>query len=106
MRKDKHRAAVNLAIAGDEPVSLELVVLHPEVGAAVGDELIGLLERCFIEQEFDTFPGRHPTGLAMFFEAIQAPAFVGELAAALEFRQLLFKFHGGTIIAGGGSGDR
>src|ERR1043166_9229355 len=46
------------AVAGDDAVARYAVLLHPEVGGAMDDELVELLERAGIEEERDTLPRR------------------------------------------------
>ena len=46
------------AVAGDETVTVDHLFLHPEIGAAVTDQLIHLLERAFVDQEIDALARR------------------------------------------------
>ena len=43
-------APVDAAVAGDDAVARDDLLVHPEVGAAVRDELVDFLERAGIEQ--------------------------------------------------------
>ncbi len=51
LREGVDDAAVNAAVAGDHAVAGNHLLLHPEVAAAMGDELVHFLERAGIEQQ-------------------------------------------------------
>ena len=53
LAEDEHQAAVDHAVAGDDAVARHLVVGHAEVGAAVLDEHVPLLERAVVEQQLE-----------------------------------------------------
>ena len=57
--EDEDEAAFDAAVAGDEAVAEDFLLVHAEVGAAVGDQLVGLFEGAFVEQELDALAGRH-----------------------------------------------
>ena len=63
LREDEDLAAVDGAVAGDDAVAEDLLLLHAEVGAAVGDELVELDEAS---------PGR--AGASMRSRAVSLPA--------------------------------
>ena len=44
---------MDAAIAADDAVAGDNLLVHAEIPAAVGDELVELLERAFIEKELD-----------------------------------------------------
>ena len=98
--EDKHQAAFDAAVSGDEAVAVDLLLGHAEVVAAMRDQFVGLLEGAFVEQELDALAGRHLAFLVLFFTATLATAIFGELVTLLQFSQFLFKIHGGRIIAG------
>ncbi len=60
----------------------------------MGDELVGLLEGAFVEQELDAFAGRHLAQLVLAGAAFFAAAGFRGRVAALQFSQFLFKIHG------------
>ena len=94
LREDEHQPAFDAAIAGEEAVAEVLLLVHAEVGAAVGDQLVGLFEGAFVEQELDALAGRHLALLVFAGAALFASAGFGERVAALQFGQFLFQVHG------------
>ncbi len=54
------------AVAGDDAVAGNAFLFHPEVGAAMGLELVELDERAGVEQELDPLAGGHFARLALF----------------------------------------
>ncbi len=53
LAEDEDEAAVDRAVAGDDAVARDLLLRHAEVGAAVLDEHVPLLEGAGVEQEVD-----------------------------------------------------
>ncbi len=51
----------------------------------MGDELVGLFERAFVEQQQDAFAGGELALAMLAFAALCASAFFGEGVAAVEF---------------------
>ena len=62
-----------------------LLLVHAEVGAAVGDELVGLFEGAFVEQELDALARRQLALLVLARAALFAAAGFGQRVAALQF---------------------
>ena len=56
--EDEDRAAVDRAPAGDDAVAGDLVLLHAEIGRAMLDEHVELLEGAFVEEDLDALAGR------------------------------------------------
>src|SRR5271157_255186 len=92
--EDEHQAAFDAAVAGDEAVAEILLLIHAEVGAAMGDELVGLFEGAFVEQELDALACRHLALLVLACATIFATAGVSQRVTALQFGQFLFQVHG------------
>ena len=91
LREGVDRAAVDAAGAGDDAVAgNRRRLVHPEVAAAVRDELVGLLERAGIEQEVDALARRQLAGVVLLLEAVFAAA---ELGAALEILEMFDRIH-------------
>ena len=61
--EDEHRPAGNLAVAGDEAVAVDDLLVHAKVTAAVADQLVHFFESAFVEKQLDAFPGAQ---LALF----------------------------------------
>ncbi len=73
--EDENGAAVDRAPAGDHAVAGDfLALVHAEIGAAMFDEHIELLERSMIEQEFDAFARRELAARMLSLDALVAAA--------------------------------
>ncbi len=74
------------AVAGDDAVAGDALLVHAEVIAAVDDELVELLERAVVEEELDALPRRElPLGVL----AGDARFAAAELTLALAALELL-----------------
>jgi len=82
VRKDKHGATVDLAVAGDNTVGEELLFLHPEGVVSVGAELIELMEGAVIKEVVDPLAGGLFALVMLFGDA----GFTAALAGLLAFR--------------------
>ena len=82
-------------MAGDHAVAGDLLLLHPEVGAAVHDEAVHLHEGARVEEQLDPLAGGELARLVLLLDALGAAA--GERAAV----ELV---EGGLGIEGGGAG--
>ena len=100
LREDVDQPALDAAIAGDKAVAVGLLLGHAEVAAAVCDQLVGLFEGAFVEQELDALPRRHFAFFVLALAALLASAVFGQLVALLQFCDFLFEIHVGGIIAG------
>ena len=58
------------------------------------DQLVGLFEGAFVEQELDALARRHLALLVLALAALFAAAGFGERVAALQFGQFLLQIHG------------
>ncbi len=81
LREGEDLAAADQAVARDHPVAGHDLLLHPEVAAAVRDELVDLLERARIEQQLHPLARGELAGLVLALVARLAAA---ELRSALE----------------------
>ena len=63
------------AVAGDD------LLIHPEVAAPVGDELVEFLERARVEQQIDALARRQLASVVLAAQPLFSPA---EFGAALE----------------------
>ena len=91
--EQEDRAAVNRAPAGDDAVAGELGLLHAEIGGAVLDEGIELLERAFVEEDLDALARGQLAASVLRLDAGLAAALAGDLAAAFEFDKHVFHGH-------------
>ena len=66
-----------------KPSPKTLLLVHAEVGAAVRDQLVGLFEGAFVEQELDALAGRHLALLVFAGAALFSASGFGEGVAAL-----------------------
>jgi hypothetical protein len=84
LAEHEHHAPVDRAVAGHHAVAGDLLVGHAEVGAAVLDEHVPLLEGAGVEQEVDALArGELPAGV-LRLDALRA-------AAEPRLRPLLFE---------------
>ena len=74
-------------MAGDDAVARDDLVVHPEIAAAVGDELVDLFEGAGIEQQLDPLAGGQLAGGVLPLEALGAAA---QLGAAFEVVERVF----------------
>ncbi len=89
-----NQPALNAPISGDESVAVNLLLGHAEVVAAVGDELVGFLERALVEQKFNALAGRHLAFFVLALAAFGAATIFGKLVPPFKFGNLLFEVHG------------
>ena len=64
-------------MAGDDAVARDDLVGHPEVEAAVRDELVDLFEGARVEQQVDALARRQLAGRALPLEALFAASQLG-----------------------------
>ena len=83
-------AAVDAAVPGHDAVAGNDLLGHPEVAAAVGDELVDLFEAAGIEQRVDALAGREPPAVALALEPRLAAA---ELGAAVQVVEARLRIH-------------
>ena len=57
LRKDKGQAAFDLSIARHHTIPKKFLLLHSEIGAAMGDKTVQLNKRSRVEEEIDSFTG-------------------------------------------------
>src|SRR5260370_12685555 len=91
--EDQHQPALDASVTGDKTIAGNLLLGHAEVGATVRDQLVGLFEGAFIEQELDALARRHLSLAMLALPALGAPARLGDGIAALELDESLFKIH-------------
>ena len=70
LREGEHLAAVDQPVAGDDAVARDDLVVHAEIAAAVGDELVDLLERARVEQQLDALARGQLAGGVLAVEPI------------------------------------
>ena len=84
LREDGDLAAVDLAPAGDDAVSENLLPIHVEVGAAVGDEAVGLDERARVAEQLDALAGGELAGLVLLVDARSSATELGTTVELFE----------------------
>ena len=82
LREDVNQAALDAAIARDEPVAINLLLGHPEIIAAVCDQFVRLFERAFVEQELNALARRHLAFFMLAFAPLRAASVFGELISS------------------------
>ncbi len=84
---DEDRAAIDGAVAGDEAVAGDALLIHAEIGGAVGDELVRLLEGAGIEQQLNALAGGELAGAVLALAAFGAAGLFGQGVAAFQFSE-------------------
>ena len=79
-------AAVDAAVAGHHAVARDDLLGHAEVAAAVGDELVDLLEGAGIEQQVDALARGEPAAVVLPLQPLLAAAQLGAAVQVLEAR--------------------
>ncbi len=79
LAEDEDQPAVDGAVAGDDAVAGDLLLVHAEVRAAVLDEHVPFLEAALVEQQLDALAGGE---LALGVLRLDAPAPPPSLAAS------------------------
>ncbi len=87
LRIDEDRTAVDGAIAGDESIARDALLVHVEIGGAMGDELVGLFEGSWVQQELDTLARGEFAGAVLAFAALNATSFFGQGVATFQFSE-------------------
>ena len=82
--KGEHRPAVNGAPSGDHAVAGNSGLLHAELGRAVLDEHVELLERPLVHEKFQTLARGQFAALVLCVDAGFAPAGTRALPALFE----------------------
>ena len=90
LREDEDLAAVDGAVAGDHAVAEDLLLLHAEVGAAVGDEAVELDEGARVEQQVDALARGELAGLVLLVDALLAAGGEGALVELVQLAQRIF----------------
>ena len=89
LREDVDQAGVDVAVAGDEAIAGDDLLIHAEVAAAMGDELVELFEGAFVEEQFDALAGGELALLVLAVAAVVAAALLGRGVAAVELVELV-----------------
>ena len=71
-------------MAGDHAVAGHDLLLHAEVAAAMGDELVDLLEGAGVEQQIDALARRQLAGVVLAAQAVLSAAELGPALQVLE----------------------
>src|SRR5262249_34952017 len=88
----EHGAAVDRAPAGDDAIAGNPALLHAELGRAVLDEHVELLERAFVHQQLETLARGQLAPLVLRFDARVTAA--GARAGAAFFELVEDVLHG------------
>ena len=86
-----HQPAVDAAVAGDDAVAGNHLLIESEIGGAVGDEAVELDEAALVEQQIEPLAGGELALLVLLRDARRSPALLREGLAVME---LLEKFPG------------
>ena len=86
----EHLTPVDQAVAGDDAVAGNQLLVHAEIAAAVGDEPVELFERARIEEQLDPLASGQLAGGVLALEPIGAAA---KLGAPIEIGEDVFGLH-------------
>src|SRR6185437_4180794 len=100
LREDIDHAAVDGAPAGDHAIACDAVLLRAEIGVAMFDEHVELLERAGIEEEFEALARGELAAGVLGVDALLATAELGGGAAFFEFDKDIFHREGSGGFAG------
>src|SRR5205085_2865896 len=81
----KYGPAIHGPPTGDDAIAGDLCVVHAELGRAVFDEHVELLERALVHEQLDTLARRELAALVLRLDARLATAFARIGAAAFKF---------------------
>jgi hypothetical protein len=76
---------VDLAVSGDEAITIDHLFVHAEIMAMMTNQLVGFFKSAFIEQQVDAFPGRELSFGVLARAALVATAGFGRRVTALQF---------------------
>ena len=93
LRKDIDQPAVYAAVAGHEAVSRHHLLVHTEIAAAVGDQLIEFLEGAFVEQQLDALAGGELALLVLARAALRPAALLGGRVAPPQFVEAIHRHY-------------
>ena len=82
--------SVYAAVTGDDAVARDDLVGHPEIEAAMGDELVDFFERIRIEQQLDALAGGQLAGRTLALETLLASS---KLGSSLELVEPALRIH-------------
>ncbi len=99
LSENVNRAAVNAAEAGDETVAIDDLLVHAEIGAAMPDQLVHLLECVFVQQQIDALARREFAFFVLPRIPFFAAACFGNGMAAPHFRKTVHG-HRNLTVAG------
>ena len=90
LTEDIDQTAVDRAPTGDNAVTCGFLLLHPEVGAAVGDEHVEFFKRPIIKQQVDPLAGGQLATGVLRINALLPSAQSGVVAAGFKLFQNIF----------------
>ena len=85
LREDVDQAAIDVAVAGDEAVAGDDLLVHAEVAAAMRDEFVDFFEGAFVEQQVDALARGELAFLVLAVAPFLAAALFGGLVARAQF---------------------
>ena len=94
LREDVDQTAVDAAVARDDAVAVDDLLVEPEVGGTVCDEPIELDERALVEEQVEPFACGELALVVLRLQALGAPALFRLGAALLEEVELVTHGHG------------
>ena len=93
LREHVDQPAVDAAVAGDEAVARHHLLVHAEIAAAVGDQLVEFLEGAFVEQQLDALAGGELALLVLARAALRPAALLGGRVAPPQFVEAIHRHY-------------
>ncbi len=80
--KTNDEPSLDASVASDEAVAEKFLLVHAEIGAAMGDEFVRLFESAFVEKKLDALARRHLAFFVLAFPAIGSATGLGQAITA------------------------
>ena len=87
LRVDVDEAAIDLAVAGDDGVARDALLVEAELVRAMSDQGVDLLEGALVEEDVDPLAGGELAALVLGLDALGSAALTGGFLEAFELRE-------------------
>ncbi len=94
---DEDRSSIDLAVAGDDSVTIRAVVLNTETGGMVSSEHVEFLERVLVEEQFDPFPSTELAEVMLAIDRALIRRSDGFFAQGSQLLDAVFSAHGSPV---------
>ncbi len=97
--EDVHRPPLDRAMPDHDAIAGELLLLHPEIGAAVGDQHVHFRKASRIEQHIEPFPRGEFAGLVLPFDPFGTSTRERCFFSSMKLLELLFVGHRPRLLS-------